>query len=102
MEFNIIIRNLVIIVAILGIAFLSQLPDLRYVGKKWYPEAKEKTYGWLGLNLYPKIVGDLQKKGEEVKQGAIDVKDNFFISIWENIKKYFAEKFTQTFGTKVE
>ena len=101
------VRNIIIIIAILVMAFLSQQSYLKSLGPKTVEQGNtywQKTLNWIGLggDTPEKIGDDLQKKGEEVKQGAVDVKNNFLISMWENIKKYFAEKFSNLFGTKVE
>lgn len=105
MEISITIRNIIIIIAILIMAFMSQQPSFNSFGPKAIEQVNvywQKTLNWIGLNTIEKVEEDLKGKGEEVKQGAIDVKNNFLISMWENIKNYFAEKFSKTFGTKVE
>jgi len=103
------VQNIVIIVILLAIVFFSQQIYFRESGKNLYLQADKyarvyigKASDWLKINVYPKISGEVQKGGVEAQKEIAKQKNNLLQNIWENLKKYSAEKFSKTFGTKVE
>jgi len=103
------IVNIVLIAVILAVVFLSQWEYLKPFGKILFSWGEKeinlywtKTTDWFKESLYPKITGEVEKRGEPLKEEAITQKDNVVKNIWGKIKIYFAEKFSKISGTKVE
>src|SRR5579864_5862573 len=104
MEIDLLAKNLILIVVVFAVAFLSQQPAFNYVGKNIYPIIQEQmnvywqnTLHWLGLNIYSKVAPEVTKRGVDIKNQAINQRNNFLQTIWENIKNYFANQFSKTF-----
>jgi len=103
------IKNIVIVIALLTVVFLSQQPYFRENGKKLYTQAKvqvgvywAKTANWFSDNIYPRVSGEVEQKTAIVQEEITKQKNNFMENVWENIKKYFASIFSKTTGTTVQ
>ena len=103
------IQYIVLIAFVLGIAFLSQQPLFKPYGKNLYNQASiqaslywSKANNWVTASLYPKATQEVQNRGEPLQEAIIDQKNNFAQNVWENIKNYFAEKFSKISGTQVK
>ena len=96
-----IIKNIVIIIVLLTVVFLSQQPYFNEIGKKFYfqAEARVKVY-W--NSIYPKVRGEVEQKSAVIKQEIDQQKNNIMQNTWEKIKNYFAEKFSKISGTEVK
>ena len=104
-----IIVNILAILVVLGIVFFSQQPQFSNIGGDLYIQSARKggefwikSSDWFKASIYPNISGEVAKRGEVIKEEITKQKDGAVKNIWENIKSYFAEKFSKTFGTKVE
>jgi len=106
---NIVVINTIIVVMLLVTVFLSQQAYFSPYGKTVYLKGMGefnvywlKLNYWANTNVYPKISGEVEKGGQVVTQEIVKQKNNIAHSIWENIKKYFAEKFSKYSGTQVQ
>ena len=109
-----IIRNLLIIGSILGIAFLSQQPWLNSTTQTYvFPFFEKgqayasgtflgKTGDWLQDNVYSKFTNEAEKRGEIAKEELSTQKDNAIQNSFDSTKKFIAEKTLQTLGVKPE
>lgn len=104
-----IVKNIIVIIILLTIVFLSQQAFTQPIGKQIFSQISEKTGGyvakvgdWLKTKINPDINKEVQDRGEKAQEELIKQKDGAVKSIWGNIKNYFAEKFSKIFGTKVE
>lgn len=98
-------KNILIIVVILAIVFLSQQAYFRPIIKNLYQQGNKyliEAQNWFKTNIYSKVSGEVEKRGEEAKKEINKEKNNILQNIWGKLKNYFAEKFSKTFGTKVE
>lgn len=102
------IKNIVIIAVLLIVVFLSQQPYFNEIGKKLYfqAETQVKTYwtksaDWLKNNVYPRINREVEQKGAAIQEEINKQKDNIVQNIWEKTKNYFANIFSNIFGTSV-
>ena len=93
------------IMALLAIVFLGQQtyfqkfgPEVTKTGSQYLENGKN----WFDANIYPRAANEAQKRGEEVKKEVAAQKDVAAQNLWEKIKSYFAEKFSNFSGTKVE
>jgi len=103
------IKNIVIIVIVLAVVFFSQSAYFRPIGKNLFLQIKEKTGvylvkagDWLKAIVYPKISGEVAKRGVVVQEEINKQKNNILQNIWETIKNYFAIKFSKTFNVEVK
>lgn len=103
------IKNIVIIIVILVIVFLSQQPNFMEYGKNafnWVGSQVgfywSKLSNWAATSIYPKVVGEATKRGEAIKEGINNEKNNLAQNVWEKIKNYFADIFSKSTGTQVE
>ncbi len=103
------ILNIVMIVVILTLVFLSQQPYFMNTGKNLYLQGIKQggIYWsnfdeWFKSNIYPGVSREVTRRGETVKKEIDKQKNNVVQNIWEKFKSYFAAKFSKTFGTKVE
>lgn len=94
-----IIKYIVIIIVILVIVFLSQQPNLKEFGKNLFSFSQEynKTEGywakganWVKDNIFSKIGGEVQKRGDMAKEELTSQKEKVSESIGEKIKNYFS------------
>ncbi len=100
-----VILYIIVIIAIVAALFLSQTAYFKPFGRQLHQQVSGysvKTQNWIKTAIYPKISYEVKNRGEVIEQEATKQKDMALKSIWESIKKYFAEKFSKTFGTKVE
>ncbi|OGZ70185.1 MAG: hypothetical protein A2904_02405 [Candidatus Staskawiczbacteria bacterium RIFCSPLOWO2_01_FULL_33_9] len=95
------VKNIVIIIMLLIVVFLSQQPYFNEVGKKLYSqgEVQVKMY-WEGI--YPRVSGEVEQKGAIIQQEINKQKDNISQNIWQNIKNYFGNIFSKVSGTPVQ
>ncbi len=84
------ILNIVAIVVVLGIVFLSQQANYDYIGD------------WFKTNIYPRVSHEIESRGEEVQKEVLKQKDMVAQSLWDKIKIFFQEKFNTTFKTNVK
>lgn len=91
------IKYIVIVVVILAIVFLSQQAYLRGIGKNAFLKASGAVGGyaakgasWVTGNLYPKISGEVQKRGDAIKDEVIQEKQKVSENILEKAKNYFS------------
>ena len=103
------VQNIVIIAVLLAMVFLSQQSFAKPTAQKIISQISEKTKeysqkagDWLKAKTNPYIAKEVQNGGERVKEEVIKQKNNLLQNIWENLKKYFAQKFSKTFGTEVK
>ena len=103
------IQNIVMLVALLVTTFLSQNAAFRPVVQGTYNQVSQKVSPyttrageWFGAIVYPRISGEVVKGGNTMQTAATKQKAYAVQTIWENFKNYFAEKFSNTFGTKVK
>ena len=108
MEFGILLKNIVIIAMIFTVAFASQQPYFRATGKDFSDKARHqgdiywsKASAWFSTNVYPRVSGEVGKIQENATQEITKQKNNVLQNIWEKCKNYFAQKFSETFGTEV-
>ena len=109
MELSIIIKNLIIIGAILAVVFLSQQPYFVATGKDLYVKGVEqgndywqKGEAWAEVYLWPKVGGGVGGIQTAALEQVNDQKNNFAQYTWKKFKEYFAGKFSKTFGTEVK
>ncbi len=103
------IKNIVVVVVLLAIVFLSQSPSFRPIAQNTYNQATKNIgpyidngKAWFAANVYPRVSQEVASRGEVVKQEVSTQKNNAAQNIWETIKNYFAEKFSKISGTKVK
>lgn len=103
------LKNIVIIVILVVLVFVSQQSAFRSYGKDLYgyigpkiEEYKTKVVDWFKTTIYPRVSGEVEQKGNAIGEEINKQKNNFVQNIWENAKKYFADIFTKVSGTKVQ
>ncbi len=103
------IQNIVLVVVLLAIVFLSQSPSFKPVAQNAYNQASknvgpyvQKGQSWFAATIYPRVSQEVASRGEAVKQEVTTQKNNAAQNIWENFKNYFAEKFSKFSGTNVK
>ena len=91
------IKYIIIIVVILILVFLSQKPDFKIFDKnllsKVFTTAQNywaKGLNWVQDKAYPNISGEVQKRGDILKEGINQEKEKVSESIGEKIKNYFS------------
>lgn len=95
------IINILAIGVVLGILFLSQRSyyATKSVADSAGPETfLTRTQDWFFAQVYPKVSGGVGLAQDKITEQ----KDMAAKNIWENIKHYFAQKFSKYSGTKVE
>ena len=94
------VKNIIIIIVLLVLVFLSQQPYFSEIGKKLFfqAEGQVKTY-W--NNVYPGVSGEVEQKSTFIQQEINKQKNNIMQNTWEKIKNYFANIFTKLSGTTV-
>jgi len=103
------IQYIVLIAVVLGVVFLSQQPFLHPYEKKAYAVVSEqanlywtKASLWFTASIYPRVAQEVANRGEPLQSAVVEQKNNLAQSVWENIKNFFAEKFSKVSGTKVK
>ena len=101
------IKNIVVIIILLTVVFLSQQSYFREYGKNLYSQIKpqteaywSKTAYWFKTNIYPRVSGEVESKSAIVQQEINKQKDNIMQNVWGKIKNYSASifsKFSDTF-----
>ena len=91
------IKYIVIIIVILAVVFLSQQVYSRAIGKTLISDAtgQAKTYmakgsDWVMSNIYPKISGEVQKRGDIIKTEVDQEKNKVSENIGTKISNYFS------------
>jgi len=91
------IKYLVIMIAILGVAFLSQKAYSMGIGKTLVSNATDqaKAYmakgsDWAMSTVYPKISGEVQKRGDIIKNEVSQEKEKVSENIGTKISNYFS------------
>lgn len=103
------IKYIIIISIILSLAFLSQQSYFRPADNNIATQASKqgseywsKLMGWFSSHVYPRVNGEVAKRGEEAKQEVVKQKDVAVQGIWEQIKNYLAAQFSKYSGTEVK
>ena len=103
------VKNIVIIVVLLIVVFLSQQPYFNKIGKDIYSQAEpqikaywSKTADWFKNNIYTRVSGEVENKSSVIQQEIEKQKNNIVQNTWEKIKDYFANIFTKFSGTSVK
>jgi len=109
MQKRTIVTNILILVVLLVIIFLSQQPYFNTIGKQFYSKIQINTKiywtnikDWLENNVYPRVSGEVESKSGIIQQEINKQKNNIAQNIWLNIKNYFADVFTKISGTPVQ
>lgn len=91
------IKYIVIIAIILIVVFLSQQAYFRGIGKNIFLQGSgvaqdylTKGSNWAKDNVYPKISGEVQKRGDIIKNEINTEKEKISETIGEKIKDYFS------------
>ncbi|MEK7562527.1 MAG: hypothetical protein AAB509_02525 [Patescibacteria group bacterium] len=92
------IKYIAIIIIILVIVFLSQQPYFRGYGKDIYG----KVDSWVRTNVYSKVSGEVEKRGEAIKEEVNKEKNAVAQNIWDKIKNYLASVFSKSTGAQVQ
>jgi uncharacterized membrane protein len=103
------VQNIVMIAVLLAVVFLSQQRYARPIVQNAYAQASNiispyitKTTHSLQAGILPKVSGEVAKRGDTLQEAVVTQKNSAAQTTWENIKNFFAEKFSTTFGTKVK
>lgn len=103
------IQNIAIIAVILAVVFLSQQYSADNKENGAYSQIMAQTQQYISkaedvvkTDIGGKVSGEVAKQKEHISQEVTTQKNNLVQNIWENIKHYFAEKFSKTFGTEVK
>ena len=103
------IKNIVIIVILSAVVFLSQQPYFKKYGENLYSQIKpqvepywSKTVDWFKNNIYPRVSGEVEQKSTFIQQEINKQKNNIVQNIWEKTKNYFANIFSKFSGTQVQ
>jgi len=101
--------NIVIIIVLVVIVFLSQQPYFRKYGENFYLQAKTQVMSywaqatdWFMNNVYSRVSGGVEQKKAEIQEEVAKQKNNIVQNVWEKIKNYFADIFSKTTGTTVQ
>jgi len=92
------IKNIIIVIAILSVVFLSQQPYFRQTGERLYSQAETQVKN----NLYPMVSGEVEQKSAFIQEEIAKQKNNFAQNVWGDIKNYFAGIFSKVSGTPVQ
>jgi len=91
------IKYIVIIAVILIVIFLSQQAYFKGIGKNIFlqgsgvaQEYLSKGSDWAQNSVYPKISGEVQKRGDMIKNEINQEKEKISQTIGEKIKNYFS------------
>ena len=103
------VKNIVIIIIILIMVFLSQHPYFNKIGRKFYFQAESqvkiywtKTADWFKNSIYSMVSGEVEQKSSVIQQEINKQKNNIVQNIWMRTKNYFAAEFSKIFGTEVK
>ena len=104
-----VIINAVMIILILGLAFISQQHFFDSYGKNFFSwsghqinSSWQAAGDWAKATIYPRAQKEVEERGETLKEEVGKQKDAAAKSVWENIKNFFAEKFSNFSGTNVQ
>lgn len=108
MDKGTIIKNMTIAVIILAVVYFSQNPSFSNLGKNVFSGSLRAVGGdywakgsnWVTNDLFPKIGGEVQKRGDMAQEGITEQKEKISESIGENIKNYFSGIVDSVFHSK--
>jgi len=91
------IKNTLIIFVILGVTYFSQQAHFKELGNGMLSEQTAAIEGylakganWVSENVYPTITGEVQKRGDIIKNEVAQEKENISKNIGEKIQNYFS------------
>jgi len=91
------IKYIIIVVVILGAVFLSQQSYSREFGKNLLSKASATVSGywakgsnWATDSVYSKVNGEVQKRGEIIKNEIDSEKEKVSTNVGDKIKNYFS------------
>jgi len=97
MEKKGLIKYIIIITIILLVAFLSQQAYFRGIEKTFISDATNKISAcladgsnWLTSKIYPKVSGEVQKRGDMIKTEVNQEKNKISENILDKTKNYFS------------
>lgn len=103
------IKNVLAVIVVLVIVFLSQQPNFREYGKDLYDQAVAQgqswwhgAYSYVEQNVFSKIGGEVEKKKEAIQEELQQEKNKISENIWQKIKNYFADIFSKATGVNVQ
>ena len=109
MDKKILIQNILIILVILTVVFLSQQPYFRPLGKSVYSQGVSqgsaywsKMSGWFKAAIYPKVSSQVASGGAKAQQEIVTQKKNFAQSMLNAVKNYFTTKFSKISGSQLK
>lgn len=92
-----IIFGIIAILIVLGIAFLSQQAFIRGFGKEYIYDFSEqaknymsKGIDWAGSAVLSRIGGEVEKRGDMIKQEIAEEKNKISENILDKTKNYFS------------
>jgi hypothetical protein len=90
------LKNLIIILIILGVVFIGQQYFSKEPGDSLFAKTANTTKGfwstaedWFKTNVYPRVSQEAQNRGEEIKNELQNQKEKISESVGEKIKNYF-------------
>jgi hypothetical protein len=102
------ILNIVAIIVVLGIVFLSQSGSFTLRGASGQA-IQEKTGSywsqaveWVKAQIYPRVSSEVEKRGGELAQKVEEQKNNFAQNIWDGIKSYLQKNFNYLLKSDVK
>ena len=91
------IKYIIIIAAIIILVFLGQQAYFKGVGQNIALKASNainsylaKSTNWVADKIFPQITGEVQKRGDMIKEEINSEKDKISENIGEKIKNYFS------------
>ena len=103
------VKNIVAIAVILGVVFLSQQSYSKNIATTLYANyvqgfmaPAQKNIENIKTSVVGKVSGEVSIVQFSAEQEIINQKNNLVQTIWGNVKNFFAQKFSNTFGTQVQ
>jgi hypothetical protein len=91
------VKYIVIIAVILAVAFFSQIGNLKGNQQTFVSDATNQAESyvsagsdWFGANIYPKVSGEVQKRGDIIQAGVSEQKEKISETVSEKISNYFS------------
>ena len=91
------IISIIAIVTILVVVFLSQQSYFETLGKNLISGAADRVNGyvsagtnWISSDVYPKITGEVEKRGEMIQNEINQQKQDITESVGKKIQNYFS------------
>jgi len=92
-----VIFSIIGIIIVFVVVFLSQQAYSRGIGKTLISDATSQAKAvlasgtnWAAANVYPKITGEVQKRGDAIKKDLAQEKNKVSENIGEKISNYFS------------